>query len=87
MTACRVSEVDYLSASVHDMTNSPLADGQTEWVSPGVAAAVLGVSTRTVSRLADRGEVRALRVPGGHRRYDIDSLEALLARAADWSRQ
>lgn len=65
-------------------TNKPDAD---EWVSPADAAAILGVSPRTVSRLADAGDVRAIRPTGKHRRYSVASLEALLARAADWSRQ
>lgn len=86
MTACRVSKVDYLSATVLNMTNSPLTDAVTVWLTPSEAAAALGVSGRTLSRLADRGELRAIRPAGGHRRYDEASVEALLARAADWSR-
>jgi molybdopterin-binding protein len=36
----------------------------------GQAADVLGVSTDTVRRLADRGELKATRTPGGRRRFD-----------------
>lgn len=63
------------------MTNQPKQD---EWLTPGDAAAVLGVGVRTLSRLADAGEVRAIRPNGGHRRYSEASLEALLARTANW---
>ncbi|WP_315106991.1 helix-turn-helix domain-containing protein [uncultured Microbacterium sp.] len=61
------------------MTNQPTQD---RWVTPGVAAAALGVDPRTLSRLADKGVVVAIR-PGGegsHRRYLEASIEARLAQ-------
>jgi|TARA_R110002126_G_scaffold167673_1_gene316113 excisionase family DNA binding protein len=39
-------------------------------LSPAQAAAVLGLSGRTVARLIDRGELLATSTPGGHRRVD-----------------
>jgi molybdopterin-binding protein len=44
----------------------------------GVAAELLGVSADTVRRLADRGELKMVRTPGGRRRLD----GAALARYA-----
>ena len=40
----------------------------------GQAAELLGVSPDTVRRLADRGELKASRTPGGRRRFDGASL-------------
>lgn len=62
------------------MTNQPTQD---KWVTPGVAAAALGVDPRTLSRLADKGVIRAIRPSGegGHRRYSEASIEARLAGA------
>ena len=39
-------------------------------LSPAQAAAVLGLSGRTVARLIDRGELLATSTPGGHRRVE-----------------
>jgi excisionase family DNA binding protein len=43
-------------------------------LSPAQAAAVLGLSGRTVARLIDRGELLATSTPGGHRRVDPEQL-------------
>ena len=43
-------------------------------LSPTQAAAVLGLSGRTVARLIDRGEIIATSTPGGHRRVNPDDL-------------
>lgn len=43
-------------------------------LSPQQAAAVLGLSGRTVARLIDRGELLATTTPGGHRRVDPEEL-------------
>ncbi len=45
-------------------------------LSPTQAAAVLGLSGRTVARLIDRGEILATSTPGGHRRVTPDDLLA-----------
>lgn len=39
---------------------------------------MLGVTTKTVSRLADAGEIRAIRPGGTQRRYRRDDVEALV---------
>ncbi len=61
------------------MTNQPTQD---KWVTPGVAAAALGVDPRTLSRLADKGVIRAIRPAGdhGHRRYSEADIEARLSQ-------
>jgi excisionase family DNA binding protein len=43
-------------------------------LSPAQAAAVLGLSGRTVARLIDRGELPATSTPGGHRRVEPEQL-------------
>lgn len=52
------------------------------YVSPGDAASRLGVSLRTMSRLADRGVVHAVTLPSGHRRYALGDVEALAEASA-----
>ncbi|HWU29267.1 MAG TPA: helix-turn-helix domain-containing protein [Microbacterium sp.] len=50
-----------------------------DWLKPGEAASALGVSVDTVARLADKGEIRAIRPGGGHRRYAAADVEAIVA--------
>jgi excisionase family DNA binding protein len=38
-------------------------------MTPGEVASVLHVDPNTVARWSDNGKLRALRTPGGHRRY------------------
>jgi hypothetical protein len=77
-----MGDLAYLSCTVLGMTtNKPAqATGADVWVSPGVARAALGVSLNTLARLAERGDVRAIRLPSGHRRYAESDIEAILAR-------
>ena len=42
------------------------------------AARYLRISLSTLNRLESRGELKPLRTPGGHRRYTITMLNALL---------
>ena len=49
----------------------------------GQAAGLLGVSPDTVRRLADRGELKTVRSPGGRRRLDGAALAAYAQRAAN----
>ena len=41
---------------------------QTEWISPGRAALILGVNPKTIARYADEGTLRVERRESGHRR-------------------
>jgi excisionase family DNA binding protein len=43
-------------------------------MSPGEVAAVLHVDANTVARWSDNGKLRAVRTPGGHRRYYADDV-------------
>jgi excisionase family DNA binding protein len=61
------------------MTDRTTLDAE-DWISPAAAAALLGVTPKTVSRLADAGEIRAIR-PGAHRRYLRSDVEAKAATA------
>lgn len=44
-------------------------DGGLGLMTPGEVAAVLHVDANTVARWSDNGKLRAVRTPGGHRRY------------------
>jgi excisionase family DNA binding protein len=49
------------------------------WLSIAAAAAYLGVSQGTLRRWTDEGRVATFLTPGGHRRYDQESLQKLVA--------
>lgn len=59
------------------MTTEQQEHADSAYLTPGVAAARLGVSLSTMARLADRGAVRAVTLPSGHRRYSRADVEAL----------
>ena len=50
------------------------------WLSVQDASAMLGVSPATLRRWSAAGEVDAYTTPGGHRRFALSALRALLAR-------
>jgi excisionase family DNA binding protein len=49
-------------------------------MTPGEVAAVLHVDANTIARWADSGKLRAVRTPGGHRRYYTSDVLDLLRR-------
>lgn len=52
-------------------------------LTPAEVAALFGVDPRTVSRWSDRGVLKAIFTPGGHRRYrylDVMALRDSLSR-------
>jgi excisionase family DNA binding protein len=49
-----------------------------KWIGLNEASRRLGVSATTLRRWADAGVVRTFVTPGGHRRFDINSVRALL---------
>jgi excisionase family DNA binding protein len=61
-----------------------VARGQTEsdWLTLGAAARLLGVDETTLRGWADTGKVRVFRTPGGHRRFFASDLAALLGQAS-----
>jgi DNA-binding transcriptional MerR regulator len=54
-------------------TTSPAAD----LLTPGQAAAIAGVTVRTLQRYATQGQIEFVVLPSGHRRYRRESIEAL----------
>ena len=61
------------------MPNKELPDTQGSLYTPGEAAQVLHVTTRTLQRMALRGDIAAIMLPSGHRRYkqyDIETIRA-----------
>ncbi len=57
------------------------AAGSEELLTPGEVARLFGVDPKTVSRWSDAGKLDALRTLGGHRRYRVEEVEALLEDA------
>lgn len=53
---------------------------QETWLSVQEASAMLGVSPATLRRWSAAGEVEAFTTPGGHRRFAVSTLSALLDR-------
>ena len=49
----------------------------------GQAAELLGVHPLTVRNWSEKGTIRCLRTPGGHRRYRIEDLQRVLAAPQD----
>jgi excisionase family DNA binding protein len=47
----------------------------TEYIKPGEAAELLGVSRDSIRRYADAGHIDAITTPGGQRRIDRHSVE------------
>ena len=52
-----------------------------QWLSLGLARTLLGVNEATLRQWADHGLVRAFRTPGGHRRFAIEDVRALVQGA------
>ena len=52
-----------------------------ELMTPGEAAQRLGVAVRSLARMAQRGDLRSIQLPSGHRRYSADEINALAAGA------
>lgn len=53
------------------------------WLSVQDASAMLGVSPATLRRWSAAGEVAAFTTPGGHRRYALSTVRALLPHSGD----
>ena len=51
-----------------------------EYIRPGEAAEMLGVSRDAIRRYSDAGRIDAIVTPGGHRRIDRESVDAYLTR-------
>ena len=58
------------------------ARNQETWLSVQEASAMLGVSPATLRRWSANGEVEAFTTPGGHRRFSLSTLKALLQQGS-----
>lgn len=56
-----------------------LTAGTPRLMTPAEVSAAFGVDPKTVTRWARTGKLRAIRTPGGHRRYHADQVEEILA--------
>jgi len=52
----------------------------TDYIKPGEAAELLGVSRDTIRRYIDLGLLEGIKTPGGQRRIDRDSVESIIDR-------
>jgi len=59
-----------------DVHETKILAKQDVWRTPGECAAILGVSAKTISRAAERGELLAVKTNGGHRRIRREDLES-----------
>ena len=55
-------------------------DGK-RWLTLGQASRTLGVTPNTLRRWADRGEISSFTTPGGHRRFLVSAVQALVPAA------
>lgn len=53
-----------------------------DYLTPGQAAAIAGVTTRTIYRYGTAGRITFVVLPTGHRRYHRESIEALVSPTA-----
>ena len=59
------------------MDETPTDQADSDYLPPREAAKVLHVTTRTLARMAERGDIDVITLPSGHRRYSRASLVAL----------
>jgi MerR HTH family regulatory protein len=57
----------------------PRTPDRRDWLSLGPASRLVGVDPDTLRRWADEGRVVAFTTPGGHRRFDQQSLEQIVS--------
>lgn len=53
-------------------------NGGKGWLTLGQASSTLGVTPNTLRRWADRGEISSFTTPGGHRRFLLSAVQALV---------
>ena len=54
-----------------------------EYIKPGEAADLLGVSRDTIRRYVDLGLLEGIKTPGGQRRVDRDSVRSVIERRVE----
>lgn len=60
--------------------HGPRVEAQPEWMSIHEASALMGVSSATLRRWSDAGEIRTFTTPGGHRRFSRTAVARLLPK-------
>jgi len=51
----------------------------TEYIKPGEAALLLGVSRDSIRRYVDSGAINGITTPGGQRRIDRESVDSIIS--------
>ena len=51
----------------------------TEYIKPGEAALMLGVSRDSIRRYVDSGAISGITTPGGQRRIDRESVDSIIS--------
>ena len=69
-------------ADIYEMSDKPLTDTPKQWLTLKAASAFLGVHFTTLRTWADKGEIRVMRTPGGHRRFSMADLRRFLDERA-----
>ena len=60
------------------MSQRVLINQGRRWVPLGEASRIVEVNEATLRQWADRGAIRVYRTPGGHRRFSLDDLHAVM---------
>jgi excisionase family DNA binding protein len=63
-----------------DMVTKVLAMDPGHLLTPGEVGSVFRVDPKTVTRWAASGRIKAIRTPGGHRRFRAGDVQELLGR-------
>ena len=63
--------------------NPPSGTGDQRLLTIGQAAELLGVHPLTIRNWSEKGTIRCLRTPGGHRRYRLQDLQRAIAAPQD----
>ena len=72
----------FASGEEHPL-NPPAGKADGRLLTIGQAAELLGVHPLTIRNWSDKGTIRCLRTPGGHRRYRLQDLQRALAAPQD----
>lgn len=65
------------------LPSDPKGEPMTDYLKPGEAAQLLGVSRETMRRYIDLGLLEGIKTPGGQRRIDRASVESFIGRRVD----
>jgi excisionase family DNA binding protein len=57
-----------------------MSEDENELLTPAEAMAILHCTDKTLSRWAEEGKIKAIRTPGGHRRYKAVSVRRYARR-------